>query len=542
MRCCWYSVIGLVLVVGCGSSKSSDEGGKGDKGKDRRIVGAVSARSPMAPAPDPKANAAVTKTGTVEEKPDETDEADEKRDATASDDKSLYSKWVRSLRLRRAVSVRFEPKENSKLLGTIQRGTRVMWKSATKGSGCETRWIEIEPYGWICERFLAPSRKPPVAEEHPKLERGAILPSLYGRVVLPEDKKKKQQKKKSRDSDIEDIAKANQREDSDEDPAEKKADDHKAKTYKLEDGKMVEARKLEGNVTVRLYGDKPRTVDGKRYWNIGKREYLPEENVRMHKPSDLHGVRVGDDTGIQLPIAFASNHVNYGHKVTVYKTKKLRRPVRYLPPRSVVKVLERVTKRNGRSHAYRIGENQWVQAREMHVARKKAPPPGTLPTERWFDVDLNEQVIVAYEGTTPVYTALVSTGVRKHATPEGIYRVWLKYSETPMTGQMAGEDPYAVADVPWVQYYAKDFALHTAYWHNVFGLRTSHGCVNLTPIDSRFLYFWSDPQVPPGWTMANGHEQRPGSMVRVRSRKVPNPEFQGYAKAVYEARKAKSSR
>jgi len=363
--------------------------------------------------------------------------------------------------------------------------------------------------------------------------RGAILPSRYGTVVIPDD-----DKKDGKDDDAADDAKADKTAGKDDATDDKP----KAHTFKLKGDKMVEARELEGAVKVRMYGDDPKTVDGKQYWYIGKGEYLPVENVREHQLSKVHGVRLGDDTGRELPLAFVMNRKNYGHRVTAYRTQNLRRPSRRLRPRSVVKVLERVAKPNGRSKAYLVGKNQWVQAVEMHVARLSEPPPTTLPTERWFDVDLNEQVVVVYEGKTPVYAALVSTGVRKYATPEGIYRVWLKYSETPMTGQMAGEDPYSVADVPWVQYFAKDFALHTAYWHNVFGMRTSHGCVNLTPLDSRFLYFWSDPQVPPGWTMANGIVERPGSMVRIRSRKVPHPEFKGYAKTVYEARKAKLSR
>jgi hypothetical protein len=85
-------------------------------------------------------------------------------------------------------------------------------------------------------------------------------------------------------------------------------------------------------------------------------------------------------------------------------------------------------------------------------------------------------------------------------------------------------------------FYAKDFALHTAYWHDRFGNTRSHGCVNLSPIDARTLYFWSDPQVPMGWSMAHGVFERPGSMVRIRNRDNPDPSFEGYARRVQEAR------
>jgi hypothetical protein len=105
-----------------------------------------------------------------------------------------------------------------------------------------------------------------------------------------------------------------------------------------------------------------------------------------------------------------------------------------------------------------------------------------------------------------------------------------------MSGRMGESDAYAVAMVPWTQFYENDFALHTSYWHDGFGKPRSHGCINLSPRDSRFLYFWSDPQVPVGWSMANGTVDTPGSIVRVRSGSDPEPEFKGYGLRVQQAR------
>jgi hypothetical protein len=98
--------------------------------------------------------------------------------------------------------------------------------------------------------------------------------------------------------------------------------------------------------------------------------------------------------------------------------------------------------------------------------------------------------------------------------------------------------------VPWTQFFysEEDLALHTAYWHDNFGQQRSHGCVNLAPRDARWLYYWSDPQVPPGWTSSTGVVESPGSVVRVRSAAVPEPEWKGYAKKVVEARQATAPR
>ncbi len=138
-----------------------------------------------------------------------------------------------------------------------------------------------------------------------------------------------------------------------------------------------------------------------------------------------------------------------------------------------------------------------------------------------------------------MYTTLVTSGSNKYRTPTGMFRIWVKFAEKNMN-DLAGEAPYSVATVPWAQFYDKDFALHTAYWHDKFGTRRSHGCLNLSPRDARFLYFWSDPAGPPGWSMAKGMTDYPGSLVRIRSNEDPEPTYQGYAVQVYESRKMRA--
>ena len=46
------------------------------------------------------------------------------------------------------------------------------------------------------------------------------------------------------------------------------------------------------------------------------------------------------------------------------------------------------------------------------------------------------------------------------------------------------DGPYSIEDVPYVQYFWRSFAFHTAFWHDNFGRQQSHGCVNLAPLDA----------------------------------------------------------
>ena len=169
---------------------------------------------------------------------------------------------------------------------------------------------------------------------------------------------------------------------------------------------------------------------------------------------------------------------------------------------------------------------EWMHARDLQHPQYALPPAeagGARATERWIDVHLASQVLVAYEGTRPVYATLVSTGRgpqgSDHATPIGVHRVWVKIRATTMTN-MERDDldrHYSMEDVPYTQFFDKNVALHGAFWHRDFGRVRSHGCVNLSPIDARWLFDFTGPHVPDGWhaaypTAVGAGRGRPGEV------------------------------
>lgn len=118
-----------------------------------------------------------------------------------------------------------------------------------------------------------------------------------------------------------------------------------------------------------------------------------------------------------------------------------------------------------------------------------APPPVTFGN-RWIDVNLSTQRLTAYEGDSPVYSALISSGRAPYYTVTGQFEIYLRYQSQDMNGYRLGYN-YYLANVPYVQYFYRDFALHGTYWHNNFGTPMSHGCVNLTTADAQWLYNWA---------------------------------------------------
>lgn len=137
---------------------------------------------------------------------------------------------------------------------------------------------------------------------------------------------------------------------------------------------------------------------------------------------------------------------------------------------------------------------------QVRVARAIARPEGVPAHAKWIHVNLEEQALVAYEGDRPVFTTLVSSGKgEEFATPPGLYRVGEKHITVTMSGPDPDEGVYEVGEVPWTMYYDESYALHGAYWHDEFGKTRSHGCTNISPIDARWLFYWSDGKLPAGW-------------------------------------------
>lgn len=459
-----------------------------------------------------------------------------------------FPKETRSLELVRTASVRIEPSDEAKRIGTVAVDTRVGWTRTARGRGCQKSWVELRPRGWICADYVKPSTKPPLGRELPVLDRGEIVPGIYGKVTAPRSVSYTLERPKPARP-----AKADPRKKKQPDPAARKggpitSPSQVDATLAAAPGagsasasgtapRLVEGKPIVGSVNVRQYDEV--TIDGRRFWKISQREpeYVLAQAISPHQPSGYAGARLGDDTGWELPIAFVWSRWG-GPARAMYNSQGTTglHPTP-LPARAPVQILETASDPAGRPRAYRIGEQRWLHAADVRVFHQVPPPQHLLPGERWVDIDLDNQILVAFEGEIPVYATMISSGSRETPTDTGEYRMWLKEAEADMKG-LNGEDPYSVATVPWTQFFSPDdgLALHTAYWHDQFGVRRSHGCVNLAPRDARWLYFWTDPQVPPGWTMAAGVVEAPGSIVRVRTKEEPNPPPKGYAKKVVEAR------
>ncbi len=250
---------------------------------------------------------------------------------------------------------------------------------------------------------------------------------------------------------------------------------------------------------------------------IAGRRFILTRNGELVRRSDMARYR---------PSAFEGRHLRGRPRLPIgcvisYKYAPVRgapgpgaRRVDRIKHHSWVQV-HQVIRRRGRRYL-RIEQDRWIAARHVRVVRFSAPPAGVGPHERWVEVLLSQQTLVAYEGARPVFATLVSTGRWRHQTPRGLFRVRTKVAMATMNNQKGAGELYRVDDVPWIQYFLQGYALHGTYWHNGFGRTRSHGCINLSPKDARWLFGWAPPHLRPGWMATEATTGEPGLLLRVR--------------------------
>jgi len=143
---------------------------------------------------------------------------------------------------------------------------------------------------------------------------------------------------------------------------------------------------------------------------------------------------------------------------------------------------------------YEVGPDEWIE--QSAIAKVDPDPriPAGVQDDRWISINLFEQTLAVYDQGELVFATMTATGLPGWWTQPGVFQVYKKLETDTMSGAFAADrsDYYYLQNVPWVLYFDKARAMHGAYWHNGYGYPRSHGCVNLSPFDSHWIYNWAN--------------------------------------------------
>jgi hypothetical protein len=143
---------------------------------------------------------------------------------------------------------------------------------------------------------------------------------------------------------------------------------------------------------------------------------------------------------------------------------------------------------------YRIGPAEWVNSQKARVVQVNLSPPEEVTSDRWIELNLLQQTLTVYEDGQLKFATLMASGLDPFFTQPGVFTIYEKKPLETMQGAFEADrsDFYYLEDVPWTMYFDEARALHTAYWRTFFGYPQSHGCVNLSPGDAKWLFEWAN--------------------------------------------------
>lgn len=410
------------------------------------------------------------------------------------------------------------PTRSSRKLGYLRLGARVRRGLRVAGhEGCALGWYRVAPEGFVCVGLAASlDAGHPLAElARTRPDRDAALPYAYGRSKPVPPPLYTHLPTRTEMTALEGAAARN---------ATGFADlaARPLPALLADGGALPEPLGFERPAT----DGTPRALpnsgfalldvlehEGRRFGITTDLELVPLDRLTRVEPSAFHGVVLDDTT--TLPLVFVRGR----HALLLAGSPEHGfRPARPLGYREAVSLGERSVKIDGvRYLQTRAGE--WLRDEDLvRVDAAPTPPVGVRGDRTWIHVSILDQTLVAYAGTHPVYATLVSTGKdgmgdpeTTHSTPRGEFVIHTKHVSATMSGDEIG-DEFDLRDVPYVEYFTQGFAFHAAYWHDAFGSPHSHGCVNLSPLDARWLFHFTEPAVPRGW---HGAFSREGTLVSI---------------------------
>lgn len=358
--------------------------------------------------------------------------------------------------------VQVAPRESAARRGTLMRGAHLAIRGRVVGEGCSTgSWFAIYPDGFVCGRYVRLSTAAP--ETVDRADAGGALPYEYAVVTVDGTRGYSQ----PRDADADEYFEA----------------------YGSGFGLAI-----AGHTTHR----------GQRFARTFRGVFVEEDALRYVSSTEFRGT----------PIASAINVAWVTARSAIVRAQPRGREVTRLPR------LTRLQLDTSVDGAWlRLQDGTYVSSRDVTRPVLRERPPELAETQRWVDVNVATQTMVAYEGSRPVYATAISTGRRgaHTSTPLGLHKVWAKLRTSDMD-DLEREDierNYAMQAVPWVQYFEHSNGFHAAFWHERFGERHSHGCVNLSPFDARWLFEWSTPALPVGWSAILPQDGEPTLAVLV---------------------------
>jgi lipoprotein-anchoring transpeptidase ErfK/SrfK len=153
-------------------------------------------------------------------------------------------------------------------------------------------------------------------------------------------------------------------------------------------------------------------------------------------------------------------------------------------------VVQEIPSETPRDGYVSVGADEWLPVSAVTLTGAQVPADAGENTCRFIHVDLTTEILRVYDHCQLIFATLVSSG-KNSWTFEGRFAVLYKVEYSSITPPAYSTSEYYIEGLPYFMTYAGNFGFHAAYWHDNFGAAGSHGCINLAPVDAKWLYDWA---------------------------------------------------
>jgi lipoprotein-anchoring transpeptidase ErfK/SrfK len=232
----------------------------------------------------------------------------------------------------------------------------------------------------------------------------------------------------------------------------------------------------------------------------------PVKNQPAQPVTELVPTAVGPGMWVQVCVPWVQVELEFAQPIAPWLQYRMQEEFKppYLVYEQIFWVDQTRTESDGRVF-YRLselygspGDVFWGPAEAFRkIEADEVPPISPEIEDKLVVVNLHRQTVQAFEEGREVFFARCSTGLdgEETATPPGLWhRIWRKAVSIHMGGNTA--QGYDTPGIGWTTLFTSDgVAFHATFWHNSYGAKRSHGCVNLRPEDAKWIWRWTTPHV-----------------------------------------------
>jgi hypothetical protein len=177
--------------------------------------------------------------------------------------------------------------------------------------------------------------------------------------------------------------------------------------------------------------DKTFKWNGRNWYKTTKGMVTPSDRMWQTSGSSFKGVEIDGNT-YKLPLGWVYGGNKSAGTYTIDTAANTIKNAKSIDKFVAIPLTGKTVEFQGKEYV-ELSDGSFMKKSQLRITEPGPPPQGIGENERYIDVDLSSQTLVAFEGGRAVYATLISSGKhskikdKDHSTPTGEWRIREKH-------------------------------------------------------------------------------------------------------------------